>query len=201
MPAQYGATWAAGKGAEAHDVTLPSGETALVIRPGVDGLMAAGVLSEVDTLTSLVQTKHIDPQKQRGKAKAKQNQERELSALMKDPGALEAVKRVCYKITQYMVKRPTVLLHFVPWVNAETGEPILDDKGRPTYRDLSKEERQEAEANAKADQQYPEDPVVFTDKVDFQDAMFLMSYAVGGTRDLESFRSQFGESMASLESL
>ena len=203
MPAQYGKGWAEGRGAQLHDLEVPSGDTVLVRRPGVDGLMKAGVLSEVDTLTSLVQTKHIDPQKNLSKAKAKQGEAtaKELSALMKDPGALEAVQRVCYKITAHMVVRPTVLLHFVPWLDAETEKPILDDKGRPTYRDLTKEEREDAELDARENQEYAGDPIVFTDAVDFGDAMFLMNYAVGGTRDLESFRSQFDQSLASVESL
>jgi len=42
------------------DLTVPSGATCQVRRPGVHGLIKAGILDSMDSLTALVQTEHID---------------------------------------------------------------------------------------------------------------------------------------------
>ena len=46
-------TWGSELGG-AEDLTVPSGQTCLVRRPGVQGLMEAGILHDLDTLTAEV---------------------------------------------------------------------------------------------------------------------------------------------------
>lgn len=189
MPAQYGKGWSANGGAGAlFDLTTPSGNECQVRRPGITGLMQAGVLGDLDILTSLVDTKHVQPNKNGGKGRAKKQPTREEQAakVMNDPKQLEAVQRVMLKVVNYMVVRPTVRLHFT-----ESEGP----DGKPVYTDIPESERELAGGNS----EYPEDPVIFTDQIDFEDAMFLFQYAVGGTKELESFRGKFRESLESLE--
>lgn len=187
MPAQYGKKWAEGEALQ--DLQCPSGEICLVRRPGLQALMQAGVLGEIDSLTSIVDTKHVAPQKARKQGKKAADTTSDLAALSKDPDALAAVQRVTCKIMSAVVVRPTVRLHF-----RETGQ--MDAKGKPVYEDIPQEERDLSPST-----EHPEDPVLFTDQIDFGDAMFIFQYAVGGTGDLASFRKQFDESLASVESL
>lgn len=42
------------------------------------------------------------------------------------------------------------------------------------------------------------DGVVYTDMVDLEDKMFLFNYAVGGTRDVATFREEFAELMGDM---
>lgn len=39
---------------------------------------------------------------------------------------------------------------------------------------------------------------VYVDSVDFEDQVFIFQYVMGGTADLESFRTEFGEAVGSL---
>lgn len=45
---------------EFFSLTVPSGETCQVRRPGIQGLIKAGILDSMDSLTASVQTEHID---------------------------------------------------------------------------------------------------------------------------------------------
>lgn len=192
MPAQqekkYGKVW--GNQAEQfRDLVLPTGETVLVRRPGVTGLMQAGILGDLDVLTSLVDKKHVKPHTTgKGRQPKAKTKTEEVADILKNPEQLEAVRRVCLKVVAYVVVRPTVRLHFTEVPDPRDGKRI--------YMDIPQGERDLAPSL-----EYPEDPVVYTDAVDFEDAMFMLNYAVGGTSDLQSFRGQLGESMASLESL
>lgn len=193
MPAdkapEYGKGWGSNAGAGAlFELTCPSGNVCLVRRPGVTGLMQAGVLGDLDILTSLVDKKHVQPNKggHKKKLQPEKSAAEQAAEFMKDPTKLDAVRRVTLKVAHYMVVRPTVRLHFTEEVGPDS---------KPVYEDIPEEQRELARSS-----EYPEDPVIYTDQIDFEDAMFLLQYAVGGTRDLESFRGQFSESLASLES-
>ena len=43
--------------------------------------------------------------------------------------------------------------------------------------------------------------VLYADRVDLEDKMFIMNFVVGGTRDLQRFRSEFGAGMAGVSAL
>jgi hypothetical protein len=43
-----------------------------------------------------------------------------------------------------------------------------------------------------------DDEFVYIDQVDLEDKMFILNFAVGGTRDLERFRQEVGESLRGL---
>lgn len=60
MPAKSKKGYTLGRKSDIHELTMPSGDTALVRRPGVQGLIKMGLLDSLDSLTSLVQTEHFD---------------------------------------------------------------------------------------------------------------------------------------------
>lgn len=162
--------WGANPGSmELGDVVVPSGQKALVRRPGMDGLIQAGVLMEMDSLTSLVDTKHVK------RVKNGQGFTEEINAktLMQDPAELEKVMRIVDRTMPYIVVRPEIRLHFRD--DEESGEIVI----------LSAEERQAARDAGFGG--------VFTDQIDLNDRMFLFGLGVGGSADLERFREQSDE--------
>jgi hypothetical protein len=147
-------TWGAGASGEVlEDITVPSGQLCLVRRPGVEGLLKAGVLHQLDTLTQLVQS-NLD-------GKSTNVTDETVMGIMNDPEKLASMMQVLDKILIYIVVKPEI-------------QSTPDDVTRR------------------------ENGVIYADMVDLMDKMFLMNYAVGGTRDLERFRGEHADAMGSL---
>lgn len=188
MPAQYGNVWG-NAASQLMDVTCPSGNLAQIRKPGITGLMSAGILGDLDMLTGIVDKKFVAPNTgAKGKQAKQASRDESVLNLLKDPKKLEAIQRVCCKVAAHIVVQPTVRLHFVEVQDPRDGKSI--------YTDLPETER-----NREPSLEYPENPVIYTDEIDFEDAMFLFQLAVGGTKDLESFRKRLDESVAGVESL
>lgn len=153
-----------GKAVETMDLYLPSGNTCLVVRPGVQGLIKHGILDSLDSLTGLVQTELIDAKDPKSTMKA-------VSALAERPADLLAAMDLMDKVIEYVVKEPHVIR---PIRRDAAGKPVLDDAGKEIP--LADEERD------------PEE--LYTDEVDMDDRLFIFQFVVGGTRDIESFRAQ-----------
>lgn len=147
--------WLSGGIGGMEDLTVPSGQLCLVRRPGLEGLMKSGVLQNVDSLTQIVNQKHI--KRVEGKA-----DEIDAMSLMQDEEALDSVTYVIDKVICHCVVKPEI--HMTP-------------------NDVTR--RQPG--------------VVYADMVDLVDKMFIFNYVVGGTRDLERFRGELDESVASLD--
>lgn len=92
-----------GKATEAIDLDLPSGNTCLVIRPGVQGLIKHGILDSLDSLTGLVQTDLIDAKDPKKTAQA-------VVALASRPEDLLAALSLMDKVIAYVVQEPKVEL-------------------------------------------------------------------------------------------
>jgi hypothetical protein len=164
------------------DLTTPSGQLCQVRVPGVQALIAAGVLESADTLTSLVDSKHI--KRVQGKATPSKNAvnlgkdggvgELDTESLMKDPAALQKVFNLVDKVSEYMVVQPTVR------------RPIrkLMERGKEIELPLAPDDREEG--------------IVYTDTIDVTDRMFILNYAIGGSTDVEAFREQLPEGMGSV---
>lgn len=90
-----------GKSAQQIELVLPSSETCLVIRPGVQGLIKAGILDNLDTLTGLVQTELIDSKDPRIKQQA-------VNALASRPGDLLKAMSLVDRVVCHVVKAPEV---------------------------------------------------------------------------------------------
>jgi hypothetical protein len=90
--------WGSKLGA-AEDLIMPSGQKALVKRPGVEGLMKAGVLNDVDSLTALVDQTHL----------SKGNQIN-VKSLMGDESALVNLVHVVDRVMCHVVQKPAVFM-------------------------------------------------------------------------------------------
>lgn len=148
-----------------EDLVCPSGQTALVIRPGVQGLIEAGVLHHVDSLTAIVDSKHVK--------RAKGQPQVDPQTIMKDPKALNDILAVVDRVMVFVVKAPQLTLSWSELKDGTRQELDLDERAALT------------ELAGK--------PLVFTDQVDLDDKMFIFNFAVGGTRGLDRFRHEAAE--------
>ena len=146
------------------DLTLPSGETCQVKRPGIQGLVKAGVLHSLDSLTSIVQTETIP--KAEGKPKVN------VKAILEDADKFGSMMSMVDKIVVHVVTDPILAPAVRPLVI--DGEPVLDEYDKPKFEDIPDDER--------------EDGVIYVDYVDMMDKMYIMNFAVGGSADLAEFR-------------
>lgn len=143
-------------GAAFEELSVPSGQLCLVRRPGVEGLVQAGVLKDIDSLSAIVDQEHV----KRGKGAPPVD----LKKIAADEGTLLNIIHTMDKIVAYVVVKPDIKM---------------------TPNDITN--RDEAQ--------------IYCDMIDLEDKMFIMNFAVGGTRDLEKFRSEFDESVAGVESI
>lgn len=155
-----------------QDLETPSGQLCQVRMPGVQQMVAAGVFESIDTLTSVISEKHIKRVQGRNQ-KQGQPVEIDTSSLMKDPQNLVKVFEVVDKVVEHMVLKP------------EVRRPVKKVEG--TEVPLAFDDR--------------EDHVVYTDKIDLMDRMFIFQYAVGGSTDVESFRQQFKQGVGGMAAL
>jgi hypothetical protein len=139
-----------------HELELPSGQVILCKRPGPQGLMEAGLLEALDTLTAIVDGELIP--KAEGQAP---EIKLDPAKLMADPAKLEQMLHMMNRIVCHVVIEPQVKMTPNDITNREHG-------------------------------------VVYTDQIDMDDKSFILQFAMGGTRDLETFRQ---ESQAALGSM
>lgn len=149
--------------ADASDLKLPSGNVCLVKRPGVQGLIKAGLLDSLDSLTAIVQVDHIDANDPKKMAQA-------VNKMAADPTrigeALDLVdKAICFAVVAPKVFRPVVLdTDGTPVLLSGKEVPLPDDEREPDR--------------------------IYTDEVDEEDKMFIFQFLVGGTSDVASFRKE-----------
>ena len=144
---KYRATaWGSTGGLE--DLVVPSGQTCLIRRPGMQGMIKAGILNDLDSLTSLVQTEHLSDGKTENKVKPEAIKE-----LMSDPKKAENMFHLLDRVMCFCVVKPEI--EMAP--------------NNTTRR---------------------KDGVIYSDMVEMEDKMFILNYAMGGTRDLSTFRQQ-----------
>lgn len=101
------------------ELTVPSGQTCTARRIGLDALMEAGILGEADTLTGIVDRKHV--RRVRGANGVADHDEMDASSIMKDPEALKAIMTLADKAVPHIVVEPKVLCHW-----DDNGESIPD---------------------------------------------------------------------------
>jgi hypothetical protein len=139
-----------GSGGEQYiDLTVPSGQLCQVRRPGVEGLLKAGILHNLDMLTPLIAKQQAVVE---GKAKP-DSVEADLAELAKDPEKVFEMMHLLDRVVTYVVVQPTI-------------EMTPND---PTSRDNSK---------------------IYADMVELDDKLYILNYAVGGSKDLERFREE-----------
>lgn len=94
--------WAAGGPGSLEDLTVPSGQLCLVRRPGIQGLMTAGVLHDIDSLSALVDQKHV-------KKNAKgQSGQLNMGSLLKDQKAIDGMLHTVDRVVCHCVLKPEI---------------------------------------------------------------------------------------------
>lgn len=166
-----------------HRVELPSGNTVTLERPGIEGLVRAGILESFDALTSIVQGETIP--------KAEGRQVADLKATVGDIDNVKTMTEILNKITIHVVAEPKLSWPYLQETD-EDDEPVVDaaglpvwvkdDKGQPVY--LTDEQRDE--------------DAFYIDYVDIEDKTFIMNFAVGGSSDLQRFRESTQEALGSV---
>ena len=151
------------------ELTLPSGKVCLVRPVGIEAMLSQGQIP--NSLLEIVQGA-LD--KGKGKKKEEVDEALLFAEVIKDPQKLQDVFRLADMITARCVEAPKVRLH--TW----TQEDVLE--GRCPSEDVGVEIPE-----SKRDPDW-----LYTDEVDLDDKMFIMQFAMGGTRDLERFRSEAG---------
>lgn len=151
------------------DLELPSGNFVQVKRPGVDGLIKAGLLDNFDQLTALVQTEHIEANSVRGKVTPDQAKAAG-AAMMADKEKLATVIWMMDGISHYVIVQPAT------WIDYKV-------------KDASQEDGLETDASFEKRAAEAEEKDLFPIReVDMDDKMFLLNWAVGGSSNLEEFR-------------
>jgi hypothetical protein len=116
--AKYAPTTWSHSGPSQFDLQVPSGQVCLVRRTTLQGMMEAGVLSNVDTLTAIVNSKYISQSAKKAQPKV------DVGELMKDPDELKNVLSVMDDIVCYVVQQPPVQ----PVPKDEKGNPAPTEK-------------------------------------------------------------------------
>src|SRR6185369_5757217 len=188
---KYKATaWKQG-GERLTDLEMPSGQMAQVKLPGVTGLVKAGILDSLDSLTGLVKSEHID-RVQKGAPTTREITPEDLQELAGNTDQLVKVLDLMDRVVEYAVVQPPVLR---PVQRDEVGKPILMWRGK--LNDDSSQLMEEIDLPD--EERDPEQ--VYTDMIDAMDKVFTFQFVVGGVRDLETFREEFGETLGSMEAL
>lgn len=172
-PTEVNNVWAQNQPQGATEkVTVPSGQVVIARRIGMEGLIAAGILTEADSLTALVMSGPVEDGKKRmagHKAKApKEPTEEELGKrLLENPDALAAMLTMADKAIPMICVQPEVHTHVM-------------NPGKPNQRLLTNIER----ATIKKDNP----GIVFVDQIDMIDKMHLFTWACGDLQALAAFR-------------
>jgi hypothetical protein len=161
------------------DLQLPSGNVARVRRVGPEAFMTQDIMP--DAISPIVE-KAI-----RSKKGLKPAQQAELA---RDPKQLGAMMEMLDRTMCYAVLQPKVSM---PPGCAECGQ--LDTTASDVHHDEELEDYHEFEPA-------PRDPnVLYADRVDLDDKMFILNFVVGGTSDLQRFRSEQREAVGSVAAL
>ena len=167
--------WVSKTAGDDEDVLLPSGNVARVRRVGPEAFLTQGIMP--DAITPVVE-KAI-----RSKKGLKPQQQAELASDPKQIGSLVEMldRTMCYAVVQPQVQMPPAckLCGELNTVGA-----TQHDEGSEDFHEFQPGDRLPG--------------VLYADRVDLEDKMFVMNFVVGGTRDLERFRSEFGAGLAGL---
>lgn len=97
--------WGASRGYE--EIVTPSGQLCLVRRPGVQNLIEAGVLHDVDTLSAIVSEEHIKRVKGDDGSEAT---EIDVDSFAKDAASVANVLHVVDRVVTFCVIKPEVVM-------------------------------------------------------------------------------------------
>lgn len=173
-----------------QELELPSGNTCLVQIPGMEEIFSAGVLPDELTKMALEQVAKAErpgaPSDHKKKqAKASQAIDPELmKKFLQGENAIQDIFSSFDKITEMVVVQPPVRYHMRKMRN-DDGAWEEDEKGNVVWERIPHGDR---------DPEY-----LYTDKVSMEDKSYIFNVAVGGSRDLQQFREEFGDAVATVQ--
>lgn len=157
---------------EGTDLTLPSGNIALVKQMSPQAFMQSGLIP--DPLTAIIRKSIGEKQGLPPTAMAEISEDPEM--LM---SAMELFDRVLvYVVAEPFVKMPPTCDHLTGEVRCEMYYNTA------VHRDNKDPEYHEYHEGARADD------ILYADQVDMDDKMFIFNWCLGGTRDLDQFRKE-----------
>lgn len=96
-------TWGAAQGEQLTDLEVPSGQLCQARRPGLEGLLKAGIVHNFDTLTKM-----IGQQAQKVKGRPVKSDEQLMQDILADPAKIDELTHVINKIVCYVVVQPKI---------------------------------------------------------------------------------------------
>lgn len=172
-----------------HDLELPSGATCQARRPGVQGLIAAGLLDSFDDLTALVQTEHVETKSTKPPTAKVTPAKVAATTQAVNKEQLHAALLLMDRLTVYVINEPKVWLDYpLKEELGDDGEPGPAWVARENEWKKAKEAYDAAEATEE-DHDVPPPPIAVRE-VEIDDKMYLLQWAVGGSADLKAFRQE-----------
>lgn len=157
------------------ELMLPSGNVALVRRPGLPELLGANIFP--DEMSAIINEAFTAAQL-RIVGKPVPNpittEDEFLENIAKNPQKIVEMFEVFDRVLVYAVVAPKVAFHKRPMMS--DGSPILDSENREILEVIPEEDRDE--------------DTVYTDMVNEEDKTFIFNFAVGGTSDIARFRQE-----------
>lgn len=186
------------KGKEAkrpHPLDLPSGNTALVKRVGMESFLQGGNVPNV--LMPIVQDA-LENAKQRTNPRQKamtKKEELDLTKLMaEDPEKIaEMFSMVDVIVTQVVIEPPVRSGH---WTEEDRRK---DSSILPAFVEGVEDAREGPRVGEFIPFSERNDDLLYVDDVDEEDKMFIFNYVVGGSADAERFRSEAAQRVAALD--
>lgn len=159
-----------------EELTLPSGQTCIVRKVSIEGMIEAGILAQADSLTALV-----DQYTRKVKGGKVQDGTPVLDEkIMGDGQAMKLMIEMADRSLPSIVVSPPVRLHFS---ERKVGKTTVTKK-------LTEDERETIRSAAPG--------TVFTDQIGLEDKMELFEFGVGGLKGFSSFRGQSGDDVGSV---
>lgn len=188
-PAKNPTTAGKWKRQKGDELKLPSGNVALVKRPGPQALLSEGIMP--DTLLPIVQE---------AITKGKGLKPKDASEMMGNPDAINEMLTAIDRLLEKVVVAPVVQYHRCRRQLTFTPGAIQDAATGGEWQDIPEDLRDGETECSHCGKVHPdaEEGAVYTDEVDLEDKMFVFQYALGGTRDLERFRSEYGAGLGDL---
>lgn len=181
MPADYNVTAWTAKVDREREYTTPTGAKCLVRDMVMEDLVDLDLINEIDSLTALVQTEHIDrvagkgrKAQQKAKQVAAESERQQMMALMKDKAKFIQMATVLDKVVMRCVISPQL---FDPWIN----DPNIPE-GR---RKLDKNERD------------PE--LAYIDYIPLADKISIFGEVFQSMDNLEKFREESASNLGAVE--
>jgi hypothetical protein len=171
------------------DLKCPSGQMCQVKRVSVDGLVASGLLDDMDLLTKYMQAEVMAPakglktprdhkSKKPTKAQQAASDEQQFMELLSNPTEFGKLMRMVDRVVEHVVQQPTV---FRPIEFVDEQERIIPDSARKAYADR-------------------DDPFVYTDEISIEDRMHIFGFSMGQRAgDLKSGSNESRADMGNLE--